>query len=147
MIKRRMIVIAIAALMGLTAVGIKAEPPEGKPGQRGPREGRPGHPGMFLDRMSEDLNLTEEQKTKIKAIMEQQRPQLEALRDDKTLTPEQRREKHQELREQLRAKIDAVLTPEQLEKAKQRRAEARERIEKGRRERQNRPPPPPPPAE
>ncbi len=56
-----------------------------------------------------DLNLTEEQKAKMKALREEQKKELQALKGNKSATQEQRKELHKKYREQMQA----ILTPEQ----------------------------------
>jgi Spy/CpxP family protein refolding chaperone len=62
------------------------------------------------------LNLTEEQKTKLRPILMDERQQMEAVRNDTSLSPEQKMAKVQQIRETASPKIKAVLTPEQLKK-------------------------------
>jgi Spy/CpxP family protein refolding chaperone len=61
--------------------------------------------------VAKDIELTDEQRGKIKAIMEQGR--AKAFGD---LSPEQRREKMQQVRKEHAAKVLEVLTPQQREK-------------------------------
>lgn len=92
--------------------------------ERPERPDRPGQPPEGarpdrqdrLARMAEQLQLTEEQKVKVKPIMDGQREQLMALRQDQSLTQEQRREKMQAIRKETNDKIVALLTPEQKTK-------------------------------
>ncbi len=72
----------------------------------------------MLQRMTESLNLSEEQREKIRPILLDQAQQLRALREDKSLSPEDRRAKARALRRDTRLKVDQILTPEQ--KAKRR---------------------------
>jgi hypothetical protein len=62
------------------------------------------------------LGLSDEQRTKIKPILDDEMAQTRALRDDKTLTPQARMAKSREIREQTSTKIKPLLNPEQLEK-------------------------------
>lgn len=77
-----------------------------------------------------ELGLTDEQKEQIRQIRERQREQLETLRRDQNLSPEERRAKARELRKQTREQVQAVLTPEQWEKLQQRRQQRREEMRK-----------------
>lgn len=81
-----------------------------------PRRERPAQAGDRLERMAKELNLSEEQKGKLKTIFEQQAAKTKALREDTSLTPEQRREKARGIREEFAGKIKEVLTKEQNEK-------------------------------
>ncbi|MCX7705462.1 MAG: hypothetical protein N2115_04305 [bacterium] len=74
------------------------------------------------------LNLTEEQKAKIKEIQKSRREQLSALKQDTTLTAEQRREKARAIFESTQKQIDEILTPEQRQQLEQLRAEMKEKM-------------------
>lgn len=62
------------------------------------------------------LQLTDEQKAKIKDIVSNAREQARKIRTDGTLSPEQKRKQLLELRQNTRQQIGSVLTPEQREK-------------------------------
>ena len=70
-------------------------------------------PGKFagrgLERMAEQLQLTDEQKTQMKGLFDEQRAQREAMH------------------EQTRAKMAEILTPEQLQKMDEQREAHKER--------------------
>ena len=74
------------------------------------RDRGPGRRGGF-DRPN--LNLTADQKTKLKSVHESVRQQIEALRNDPTLSADDKRAKIRSLRESTRQQFQAVLTPEQ----------------------------------
>ncbi len=76
-----------------------------------------------LQRMSTALSLTPDQSEKIKAIMETQRPAVDAIRNDNSLSREDRRAKLQELRKTTDPQIEAILTPEQKTKWEELRAQ------------------------
>lgn len=59
------------------------------------------------------LNLTDDQKAKMKAIHQSAGIQTKALRDDKPLSPEQRKAKMKEIRQSTKDQIRQILTPEQ----------------------------------
>jgi Spy/CpxP family protein refolding chaperone len=61
----------------------------------------------------ESLNLTQEQKDKIKSIREDAKKQKQDIEKDKTLTPDQQTQQVKQLTKQTRAQAFAVLTPEQ----------------------------------
>lgn len=66
--------------------------------------------------MMKDLNLSAEQQEQIKTINKDFRSKLEALREDKSLTKDTRRERMKELSDSKREKVQALLTPEQQTK-------------------------------
>ena len=63
--------------------------------------------------MSDRLNLTPDQQTKIKPILEDQRTQAQALMKDESLSDDDRRNKMRTLRESTNSKIRDVLTDDQ----------------------------------
>ena len=66
-------------------------------------------------RMAE-LQLTPEQKAKMKALREENVKNRKAIVDDKSLTAQQKKEKMDELRKTNQEKMGAVLTPEQRDR-------------------------------
>jgi Spy/CpxP family protein refolding chaperone len=98
-------------LLGLTLAlpASRAEEPDVRPepGQRA---------AEWLNDLAEELGLTDVQKSAVTAIMQKQRDQLKALRDDESLSRRDRMKKVRELREAGRAEIRAQLTPEQQKK-------------------------------
>jgi Spy/CpxP family protein refolding chaperone len=82
---------------------------------------------MRLEEMTKRLNLTKEQQEAIKPIIQDEHKQIEAVMKDETLSREQKHPKMQEIRKATMAKIDAQLTPEQLEKIKKEREMMKER--------------------
>jgi Spy/CpxP family protein refolding chaperone len=61
----------------------------------------------------ESLNLTPEQKDKIKSIREDAKKQKQDIEKDKTLTADQQTKQIKDINKQTRAQVFAVLTPEQ----------------------------------
>lgn len=90
-------------------------PPSAPPGQRPP--GMRGGPN--LDQLAQQLNLTEEQKTKVKPILETRDKKIAEIRGESSLSQEDRRAKMQALREEMTSQMKAVLTPEQFDKWQQ----------------------------
>jgi Spy/CpxP family protein refolding chaperone len=74
-----------------------------------------------------DLGLSDEQKEQVKQIHASQREQLEAIRQDTSLSREEKRAKAQEIRKNTRSQMEALLTPEQREKLRKHRQELRHR--------------------
>ena len=97
--------------------------------------GGPGGPGRIAGlgpRIAQELGLTDAQKEQMKSYLQDARSQMEVLRNDTTLTPEQRRTQVQQIRETTQAKLKAVLTPTQQAKADELRAQARQKMEERR---------------
>jgi Spy/CpxP family protein refolding chaperone len=80
-----------------------------------------------LQMLSEKLNLTEDQKAKLKPILQDQAQQMKALHDDASLTPEQKAAKKKAIHDTTHDQINAVLTPEQQEKFKEMKQENMEK--------------------
>jgi Spy/CpxP family protein refolding chaperone len=114
----KLILLTALALGCLIAVNAGAqEKPNRPPGQH-PAQGGPNgeQAGPRRGNIAEQLNLTAEQKPKVEAIMKEAGNKRKALREDTSLTPEQRREKAQALQAETKAKLKDVLTAEQLTK-------------------------------
>ena len=84
-------------------------PPAGQhpPGMRG---------GATLDQLAQQLNLTDDQKVKVKPILDARDQKMRDLRGDTSLTPEDRRARMKALRDDMTMQMKAVLTPEQFDK-------------------------------
>jgi Spy/CpxP family protein refolding chaperone len=109
--------LAILALGGLTAFGTLAQaqdstntPPSGA------RQRPPGGPGARMGKLAQDLGLSEDQKEKFGPILKEQAEQMKALREDTSLTQEDKKAKMKTLREATAEKIKGILTPEQFTK-------------------------------
>ena len=138
--------LALGACLLSALVGFGQAPPAGQPPAAQPAAG-PQQPGQRarmrrdwvedrLERMSRRLNLTDEQKAKIRPILQDEQKQMKALREDASVSQEQRREKARQIRNSNQRQIDEILTPEQKEKRKEMWQKAR----KGRRPRGEQPP-------
>jgi len=112
-----LLAVATAALLPLTFVSAQQ--------QGGPRM------RMSIDQrlamMKSKLSLTDDQVAKLKSIFEAQKAQLDPIFQDKSLTPEQKREKAKPIMDAGKAKVDEVLTPEQKAKRDEFRKEAKQK--------------------
>jgi Spy/CpxP family protein refolding chaperone len=70
------------------------------------------HGGGF-ERMAQQLNLSDQQKTQIQGFKQAERQQAASIKDNASLTPEQKREQFKQLRQSTRQQVLGVLTPEQ----------------------------------
>jgi Spy/CpxP family protein refolding chaperone len=66
--------------------------------------------------MMKDLNLSEAQKTQLKESRESAKQQMEAIKNDASLSQDQKKEKMQELRKNQQEKMSSILTPDQKAK-------------------------------
>jgi len=116
------IVVATALLLSGQTYPAPQTPPQGQE-KMGATSSQEAH----LQMLSEKLNLTEDQKAKLKPILQDQAQQLRALRDDPSLSPEQKSAKKKIVRELTHDQINSVLTPEQQDKFKQMKQDAMEK--------------------
>jgi Spy/CpxP family protein refolding chaperone len=106
---RKLITLTATAAMSLaTLVYLEAKEPDAQHehGPGGPHQMMMGNP---LEHLSKDLNLTDDQKTKVQPIIDQTNPQLEAIHREAM-------EKMHALLESAGAQIRPLLTPEQQQK-------------------------------
>jgi periplasmic protein CpxP/Spy len=111
-------ILALLAAGSLIAFGAQAQDKkEDKPGDKPPGkvEGKSA-PRDPIDRLAETLNLTEDQKAKIKPIMLEEREKSKALFMDRNIQPEEKMKKRDEIRKVTTDKVAELLTPEQKEK-------------------------------
>ena len=69
-----------------------------------------------LEHMSQALNLTDDQKTKIKPILEDAGKQMQQVRQDTSLSQEDRRSKMQQIHESTMSQIKPILNADQQKK-------------------------------
>ena len=160
--KYAMAAVSVAALLAASAFAAGPErggpPHEGRHGgmhmEGGPMMGGMGmHPRM-LDRMADELHLTDAQRQSVQGLFESARPAMQAHREQMRKSAELLRNVEPDSKEyqatvaqasrtagelasravsdaaQLRAQVWAVLTPEQRVKAKEMREKMRERMSK-----------------
>lgn len=75
-----------------------------------------GQRGSRLESLSKELNLTDEQKAKVKPILEDEGKQMKAVREDSSLSQEQKHDKAKQIHETTHSQINDLLTPEQQQK-------------------------------
>jgi Spy/CpxP family protein refolding chaperone len=73
-------------------------------------------PEKRLMKMERSLNLTEEQKTKIRPILDEESAKIKAMRDESSLTREQKRAKVKEIHSATYEQVKPILTAEQQQK-------------------------------
>ena len=77
-----------------------------------------------LQQISQQLNLSEDQKTKLKPILQDEVDQLKALKSDTSASSQEKLQKAKDIRASHKQQIDAILTPEQKEKWQQMKQQA-----------------------
>jgi Spy/CpxP family protein refolding chaperone len=114
-----------AALLSLPVLRAE-EAPAGGPPPPEHRERKGDRKGDRMkdmgEHMAKELGLTAEQQTQMKALMVEEKKAADAIRDDASLTPEQKKEKGKQLRQDFQGKRQALMTPEQRKKAEEMRA-------------------------
>jgi protein CpxP len=151
-----------AVMLSQTAVaqnpgggGQRGNPPAGQNpgggGQMGPggQGGRRPDPAQRVERLASQLNLTEEQKTKAKAIFENEQKQMGELRGNAEMTPEQKKAKSDEIRNTTNTDLRATLTADQQKKFDEMQQKMKERMngDKSKEGGAKDAPPPPPPGQ
>ena len=103
---RKLSLVAALALGGLIACStlVNAQDAPKKSGKKG------FSVEQRLDAMSTQLSLTDDQKPKVKTVLE------DTAKKMKDLAPEDRQTKGREIRDEQTAKLKAILTPEQFTK-------------------------------
>ena len=126
--KRIVLSAALAGTMiaaGLPALAQTATDSQGTTSNATPQqEGKHwGHHGKNrFEHMAKKLNLSQDQQNQLKPILETQRQQAQTIKNDTSLTSEQKKEKFQALRQDTMAKMNNILTPEQQQQWQQMRA-------------------------
>ena len=114
----RQTLVALAAIAGALIFQPLAQAADNKAAAQPASADRPA---ALRDRMQDtakELNLTDEQKEKLQTIIREQTGKLRDLRQDASLSPEDKKEKTRAIREEIMAEVKKVLTPEQFEKWK-----------------------------
>ena len=116
---------AMLALGGLLACATLASAQNTNAPKSGVRRGPPVQ--QRVDRLANELKLTDDQKAKVTALLEDQNKQRSDNFSDPNLTQEQRREKMRGILDEEDKKMKEILTPEQQEQYQKMRAQMRQR--------------------
>jgi Spy/CpxP family protein refolding chaperone len=81
--------------------------------EAGPHHGQRAN---HLEWLSKELNLTDEEKEKVKPILDEQTKQMHAAQEDTSLTQEQKCDKMKQIHQTTHSQINEILTPEQQKK-------------------------------
>jgi protein CpxP len=124
-----------AALLLAGSIALAQDSDQAAPAQPGARydQRRRDQAEDRLRRMSKELNLTDDQKEKLKPILEDEAQQMRAVQADNSLNSQQRRKKMRGIHKTFEPQVRAALTPEQRDKLKNMKHEARERHQRRRR--------------
>lgn len=84
-----------------------------------------------MQEMKKQLNLSDDQVDKLKPIMNSQMSDMQAVKADTSLTPQQKRSKMMDIHQKYSSQINAILTPDQQAKWKAMRQEMMEKHKGG----------------
>jgi len=82
-----------------------------------------------LNWLDQQLNLTEDQMAKLRPILMEEGQQMKGVRQENSLSSDQKQNKLKEIHKTFEPRINAVLTPKQQDKYKRLEQEAREKHE------------------
>ena len=119
-----MLATAMSTMMLLTAGMAQDQSAPPAETAAGGEHGGPGG-GKHMEKMFKDLNLTDAQKAQVKDLHNSTREQMKALKQDQSLTKDQKRERMKALHLETQSKMSSILTPEQQQKMKEKRAQFR----------------------
>lgn len=106
--------LAVCTTVGLAQTDSGSNP---APAQQNDGQVQRGHRGRGMRGNGNDylqsLNLSQDQKDKIRPILQDQRDQMRQLRQDQSLSRQQRMQKMQQIHENTSSRIRALLTPDQ----------------------------------
>ena len=119
--------ILVLLVAGLTFAQSSQESQAPTPGKHAGMHHNEESVDQHLQMLSEKLNLTDDQKAKLKPILQDQMQQMKAVREDSSLSQEQKHAKMKSIHESFNDQINAVLTPDQQAKFKQMRQEQMEK--------------------
>lgn len=112
---RKITLLAVCALAAV-AFAQNAPPPQGGPGEgQGHRRGMPSAEDQVKN-LTEKLSLTDDQQAKVKTIVEDAHSQMQKLRQDDSISREDKMAKMQSLHETASGKIRDILTADQQKK-------------------------------
>jgi Spy/CpxP family protein refolding chaperone len=124
---RFLLVALSAALLSLPSLSAADAPAGGPPdGPRGERREKMG------ERMAGELGLSADQQAQMKQLNQQEKAELEALRENTALAKEDKRAQLDAIRKSYMEKRQAIMTPEQREKARHMREKMGKRMEERR---------------
>ena len=153
--------VATAVLGALLSLGLaagtafgqdeQAPPPPPQAGQQPDQQSGPGMGGRMgrrhmptvddqLKHLTKKLNLSDDQQAKLKPILEDQRKQMDAIRNDSSLSREDRFSKMQEVRQGSDTQIKSVLNDDQQKNFDKMREDQANRMKRWHRGGDNAPP-------
>ena len=118
----RLLTLLAACLFAMAALAQQNPPAQGSGDQK---QGGHGHMGMgpgmgnvddHVKELTTKLNLTADQQTKVKAILEEHHQQMQAMMKDDSMSKEDKHAKMMSMHDSVHAKVRELLTDEQKTK-------------------------------
>jgi protein CpxP len=126
-------ILSITAILifGLGAAAFATAPQDAQSGQQPSAQSKTGHgygtgeghhramgmnPDAMLEHMSQELKLSDDQKAKIKPILEDQSKQMQELRQNTSASEQDRRTKMTQIHENTMSQVRPILTSDQQRK-------------------------------
>lgn len=135
MMQSAVLVCGLCIAAGAAMAQDQTAPPPPPPAQAGAQQGGGGRgmmdPGQRSQMMKERLNLSDDQTTQVKAILEDSRTKMEALRSNSSLSQDDRRSQMMTIRKGENDKVEALLTADQKTKYEAMQQEMRGRMRGG----------------
>ena len=129
-------------VIGLIFAAIPALAQEGGSGQGGGHRGRMMSPEERTEHLTQALNLSDDQKSKVLSIFQDEQKQMEAVRSDSNLSREDRWSKMREIHQNTTTQIKGTLNPDQAKKFDEMQQQMEEhREQRGGNNKDNAPPP------
>jgi protein CpxP len=124
MLRQGLLILVAVSLISFTALSTAAQdnpsngqqsaPPSQESGRW--RHGPPPDPARRTQELAKQLNLTSDQQTKVQEIFESERSQMDALRQDTSLSQQDRRSKMMDIHKGTDAQVRALLDDTQQKK-------------------------------
>lgn len=133
--RNRILVAALASAMALAGTMLIAQPQDQ---QASPQQSERVHgrrqfdPQQRVNILAKRLNLSDDQKGKLQAIFADSQQQMQGVRQDSSLSRQDKMEKMKSLRSQTEDKINGILNDDQKQKYAQMKEQAQERMQERR---------------
>lgn len=118
--------LSAAVVLGGATAYAQSGAPGGGAGQH-----QPMSPDQRVQMLAQQIKLTNDQQQNIKLIFEDESEQMQALRSNTSLSPQERRSKMQDIRQNTKSQMNSILTPEQQTQLQQAQAQAQQAKDQG----------------
>ncbi|MFY9905076.1 MAG: hypothetical protein WBX02_20200 [Terriglobales bacterium] len=117
MLKHSLLILLAASVISIAAFAQDA-PPNNQPSaqENGGGHHGPMDPAQRTQELTQKLNLTADQQTKVQQILQSESSQMESLRSDSSLSQQDRRSKMMEIHQTTNTQIRALLDADQQKK-------------------------------